>query len=178
MNLRSAPQRYGPVAIAMHWVTAVAVLALLGSGLRAAGITDLAAKAALLRIHVVLGASVLVLTLIRLGWWWLVDRRPAGPAGTPRWQVRAAHVVHGLFYVVVLVMAASGIGMIVLSGAGTALFGGSAVALPDFTLYPPRAAHGLGADLLIALVLLHVAAALYHQFVLRDRLLARMGLGR
>jgi cytochrome b561 len=50
--------------------------------------------------------------------------------------------------------------------------------LPDFMLYPPRIGHGLGAMVLIALVLAHVAAALYHQFVLRDRLLARMGLGR
>ena len=38
--------------------------------------------------------------------------------------------------------------------------------------------HGLGAFALLGLVTLHVGAALYHQLVRRDRLLARMGIGR
>lgn len=178
MSLKSSPERYGTVAIAIHWVTAIAILGLLLSGFQAAGMEDDAAKAGLLRIHAALGISVLVLTLLRIAWWVFVDRRPADPAGTPRWQVRTAHVVHGLLYAVILVMAASGIGMLALSGAGAILAGGAALPLPDFTLYPPRIPHGIGSRLLLALVVLHVGAALHHQFVRRDRLLARMGLGR
>lgn len=178
MPAKSTPERYGTVAIAMHWVTALAVFALLGSGFRAAGMVDLSAKASLLRVHIVLGLSVLVLTVLRVIWWVLVDRKPADPAGTPRWQVVAAHAVHGLFYLVIAGMAASGIGMMALSGAGDILFGGSTATLPDFTLFLPRGPHGLGAFLLVVLILAHVGAALYHQFVLRDRVLARMGLGR
>lgn len=178
MPAKSTPERYGTVAIAIHWVTALAVFALLASGFRAAGMTDLGAKASLLRVHVVLGLSVLVLTVLRLAWWVLVDRKPVDPAGTPRWQALAAHAVHGLFYVVIAGMAASGIGMIALSGAGDVLFGGSTAALPDFTLFLPRGPHGLGASVLVVLIIAHVAAALYHQFVLRDGLLARMRPGR
>lgn len=178
MSLKSTPQRYGTVAIAIHWATALAVFGLLASGFRAAGTVDPSAKASLLRVHAVLGLSVLALTLLRLAWWWLVDRKPAEPAGTPRWQARAARVVHGLFYLVIAAMAASGIGMIALSGAGDILFGASQAPLPDFADYPPRVPHGIGARLLVALILAHVGAALYHQFVLRDRLLARMGPGR
>jgi cytochrome b561 len=178
MSAKSTPERYGTVAIAMHWVTAFAVFGLLASGFRAAGMVDLGAKASLLRVHAVVGISVLVLTVLRVLWWWLVDRKPADPAGTPRWQAVSAHIVHGLFYVVIAGMAASGIGMMALSGAGEVLFGGSTASLPDFTLYLPRIPHGLGARLMLALIVIHVGAALYHQYVLRDRVLARMGAGR
>jgi cytochrome b561 len=166
------------VAIAIHWVTAIALVGLLISGTQAAGNPDPVAKAAVLRVHAVVGAAVLVLTLVRIGWWWLVDRKPDEPAGTPRWQAAAARLVHRLLYVVIIVMGASGIAMVALSGAGEVLFGSSPRPLPDFTAYPPRAPHGAGATALMVLAALHAGAALYHQFVLRDRLLARMGIGR
>lgn len=178
MRWKSSTYCYGAVAIAIHWVTAVAIIGLLVSGVQAAGATDPASKIVLLRIHAAVGISVLVLTVLRVAWWWLADRKPAGPAGIRRWQGIAARVVHGLFYVVIAGMAASGIGMLALSGAGVILFAGSPAPLPDFTAYPPRVPHGIGSRLLIALIVLHIAAALYHQFVLRDRLLARMGVGR
>jgi len=126
----------------------------------------------------VLGISVLVLTILRLAWWWLIDRKPLPPADMPRWQSRAATSVHGLFYVVILVMAASGIGMLVVSQAAQVLFFGAPRPLPDFDAYAPRIPHGIGGRLMVALICLHVAAALYHQFIRRDRLLRRMGLGR
>lgn len=71
-------------------------------------------------------------------------------------------------------MAASGIGMLALSGAGAILFAGASGTLPDFWAYPPRVPHGIGAWLLVTLFVLHAGAALYHQFVKRDRLLRRM----
>lgn len=177
MALKSSANHYGTIAVAIHWLSAALVLGLLVSGFRAAGTIDPEAKAGLLRIHAVVGATVLALTLARIAWWIFADRRPAESAGTPRLQGLAARAVHVLFYVVLVGMAASGIGMLVLSGAAAILFAGAPGPLPDFMEYPPRLAHGLGAFLLVALVLAHVAAAFYHQFVLRDRLLARMGLG-
>jgi cytochrome b561 len=178
MRWKSTTDRYGAVAIAIHWTAALLILVLLVSGLRAANTMDPAAKIAVLRVHAVLGVSVLVLTLARIGWWFLADVKPVPAEGMPPLQERAARVVHVLFYVVILGMAASGIGMIVLSGAGLVLFGGAPGPLPDFWQYPPRIPHRIGAILLIFLFVLHVGAALYHQFILRDRLLARMGIGR
>jgi cytochrome b561 len=177
MRFRSSPQVYGLVAIAIHWVTALAVLGLLTSGLIIAGETDDIAKTSLLRMHAVTGSTVLLLTILRILWWWLVDVRPLPTSRTPPLQARAAHAVHMLFYVALIVMGASGIAMIVLSGAGAILTGAAPGPLPDFTAYAPRGAHGIVAFLLMALIAAHVLAALYHQFVLKDRLLARMGLG-
>lgn len=181
MAWKSSAHRYGAVAMAMHWVTAVAILGLLVSGLTMAGMTDAAddaAKQGIVRTHATIGVAVVLLTLLRLAWWLLADRKPGDPAGQPRWQVLAAKAVHGLFYVVIVVMGASGVATILLSGAGDILLGDAPGPLPDFMQYPPRLAHGLFAWTLMALIALHVAAALYHQFLLRDRLLSRMGLGR
>lgn len=174
MRLKSTAARYGTVAIAIHWLSAALVLGLLVSGFRASGTVDPAAKAGLLRIHAVVGGTVLLLTLARIAWWVFADRHPAEPAGTPRLQGLAARAVHLLFYVVLIGMAASGIGMLALSGAANILFGGAPGPLPDFMAYAPRIPHGFGAFFLVALVLAHVAAALYHQYLLRDRLMARM----
>ena len=178
MPLKSTPARYGAIPIAIHWISALALLGLLMSGFRAADMLDHAAKAGILRIHTAVGMAVLVLTLARILWWIAIDRKPDHPAGQPRWQQIASSAVHGMLYLAVLLMAGSGIATMALSGAGDIVWGGAAAPLPDFRQFAPRAAHGLGASILILLSLLHIAAALYHQFVLRDRLLARMGLGR
>lgn len=174
MGMKSENHRYGGVAIAIHWVTAASILLLLASGLTAAN-WDGQVPVNLIRIHVALGLGVVVLTVLRIVWWLAFDTRPAGVGGVPRWQALAARAVHVLLYVVVLVMGASGIGLLVLSNALPALIGNAP--LPDFARFPPLLVHGLAAKVLIGLFVLHVAAALFHQFVRRDRLLARMGLG-
>ncbi len=176
MAAKSTATAYGSVAVAIHWTTAVLIFFLLGSGLYIADEGEDAPRA-LLAAHVISGNLVLLLTLFRIFWWWRADRQPADVAGLPRWQRIAAHAVHGLLYVVILVMATSGIGMIALSGAAPAIFSGTGE-LPDFSDYLPRIPHGIGARLMMALLVAHIGAALYHHFIRRDGLLARMGIGR
>ena len=175
---KSSPDRYGRVAITIHWVTALLIIALMFAGLRAANLTDPAAKAALLRIHVPVGTAVLVLTLARLGWWVLADTRPAEPAGVPHLQAIAAKAVHWLLYVAILGLAGSGIAVVILSGAGAILFGNAPGPLPDFWNFAPRYGHAAMALLMGALLALHICAALYHQFIRKDHLFARMGVGK
>jgi cytochrome b561 len=174
MGLRSTADRYGVMLVSIHWLSALLIIILVASGFRAANTVDPAAKAAILRLHVPIAIALLVLTIVRLGWWWGFDRKPDPVTGSPRWQERAAQAVHVLFYVVILGMIASGIGLMALSGAAPMIFGGAGASLPDFWEYPPRLPHGIGARLLLALVVLHVGAALYHHFVRRDGLLWRM----
>ena len=55
------------------------------------------------------------------------------------------------------------------------VFGGSGATLPaDFYVFAARMLHGVIAPVLALLVVLHVEAALYHQFVLKDNRLSRM----
>jgi cytochrome b561 len=174
MALKSTPDHYGTMAVAIHWVSAVLIVILIGSGFRAANTVDPAAKAAILRLHVPIAVAVLALTVLRIVWWWGFDRKPDPVVGSPHWQERPTQVAHLLFYIVILGMIASGMGMMVLSGAASMIFGGEGALLPDFWKYPPRLPHGIGARLLLALLALHVGAALYHHFVRRDGLLRRM----
>lgn len=125
-------------------------------------------------VHVPLGVLVLLLTLFRLFWWWRVDQKPHPVAGDPAWQTFSAKAIHVLFYIVILGMAASGIGMLALSGAGAILFSSAAGPLPDFTAFLPRVPHGLGGRLMVALFTLHAGAALYHHFIKKDGLIWRM----
>ena len=175
MSLKSTNSSYGPVAVTIHWISAVLIIALLGLGFRASDAADPEAKASILQIHATLGIAILLLTIGRIVWWRL-DRKPAPVGGSPAWQDLSARAVHLLFYIVILGMAASGIGMFVLSGAGPVVFGGEGT-LPDFTHYLPRVPHGLGARAMVVLLVLHAGAALYHHFVKRDATLRRMWFG-
>ncbi len=174
MALKSTPSQYGTLAVSIHWLSVIMLLILIASGFRAASTMDPVAKTAILRAHVPIAVGLLTLVIIRIVWWFGFDRKPDPVPGSPRWQERTAQLVHILFYVVILGMIASGMGMMALSGAAPLIFGGESALLPDFWKYPPRIPHALGARLLLALLGLHVGAALYHHFVRRDGLLWRM----
>lgn len=176
--LKSTASRYGAIPITTHWLSAIFILAAIVTGLQAGNAIDPAAKVGFLRIHIPAAIIVLTLTLFRIVWWWFIDRKPLPVSGPPLWQERLARIVHLALYVVILGMIASGIGMIVLSGAGPTVFGESRIPLPNFHNYPPRIPHGLGANLLLALLAAHTGAALYHHFIRRDDLLWRIWYGR
>lgn len=178
MPLKSSGTKYGSVAVTIHWLSAVLIVAVLGSGFRAADIVDPATKVQLLRIHVPLAFMVALLMVSRLLWWWFADRKPDPVAGTAKWQQFGATAIHWLFYVTILGMVASGIGLFVLSGAGPMVFGNVEGQLPDFWNFKPRVPHGIGARAMLLLLVLHVGAALFHHFVRGDGLLWRMWFGR
>lgn len=176
MAWKSDTRRYGGLRIALHWVSAAAILALLPLGFIAAHTPRLEVRADLLRAHVPLGVLAFALTLVRVGWL-LFDKRPRDPIGQPRWQTYSAHAVHRLLDLAVIVMGVSGIGLMILSGAAAVLFFGAPGPLPHFPDFKPLLVHGMAAFALIGLLGLHSGAAIYHQFGRRDRLLARMGVG-
>jgi cytochrome b561 len=173
MSGKSTSTQYGSVAIAIHWSSAAAVVLAFIAGLALANAEVVPVP--LLLAHIMLGLTVFALTLLRVVWWWLADKHPEAPKDQPRWQQLAARVVHALLYVILILMGTSGIMTLVLSGAIPALMSGAP--LPDFSALIPRVAHGIMSKLLLALLAGHIAAALYHQFVRRDHLLARMGVG-
>jgi cytochrome b561 len=153
----------------------VLIIAALSLGLVAASTLDPMTKLWIVLFHVACGSLALLLTLTRIGWWIWGDKRPAAVPGQPQAQLWAARIVHSLLYLAILVLGTSGIATIVLSGAGPALIAGTP--LPDFSLLLPRMVHGVMSRVLLALLAAHIGAALYHQFIRRDGVMARMGLG-
>jgi len=178
MPAKSGSSRYGAVAISIHWLSAILIIFQFITGFWAAQLTDSGSKIDLLLLHVPIGNLVLILTVARIFWWWFFDKKPVPDSSGPHWQEVAAKAVHLLFYVIIIGMAGSGIALIFLSGANEVLIGGQAGALPNFFDFSPRIPHGVGARLMLALLVLHVGAGIYHHFVLRDNTLKRMGIGR
>ena len=173
MSLKSSTQRYGSVAAGIHWVSALAVLLMLASGQVMDWYPD--RTAAILPYHVSTGLLIGLLTLFRILWWLAFDSRPAPQSGMLAWQERTARFVHIGLYVCIIALFASGIAMLVLFNAIGPIFSGGP--LPNFSQTPPRLVHGLAGRLILLLAFVHIAAALWHQFVKRDHLFARMGIG-
>ena len=76
MPLRSSSVQYGTVAVSIHWLSALLILFMIFSGFRAGGMEEATAKAAVLRVHVPIGVTILLLTLARIGWWFFADNKP------------------------------------------------------------------------------------------------------
>jgi cytochrome b561 len=156
------PNHYSRTQIILHWVIMVLVLFNItaSDGVKAMydafeeGTTVSSSDALFGNLHIYVGISVLALAILRL---FLRLRRgaPAAPAG-PILQQKAGHYVHIAIYVLLFTLPLSGI---------AAWFGGIGKA---------GDAHEVMQNLLLILVGLHVAAALFHQFWLKDNLITRM----
>jgi cytochrome b561 len=178
---RNTIESWGWPARAFHWIVAALVLGLFAHGLWMEDIPDDAAQFQIW-LHSAVGITLLAIAALAFVWW-LFNVVPAEPAGTPEWQRRAARIAHWTLYTLIFAVTITGWALTgtLREPVGIDLFGfigvpqlvapGSA----DHELF--EEAHEILSNVLIALVVVHVAAALYHHFVLRDGVLRRM-LGR
>lgn len=172
----AALSRYTRVAIWLHWMVAALVLYNLLSGLFA---DFLPAGLPLIAWHKASGITILFLGVARLGW--RLSHRPPPLPPMPRWQTGAAHALHWLFYALIILMPLSGW---VFSSAAEKRWPLTFFGLFDIPYLPlaqtPHGGdraftfHSYAGYAMAALVVVHVAAALKHHFVDRDRTLARM----
>jgi cytochrome b561 len=182
VSWRSSSRGFGRTARLLHWATALLVVGqwLLGRYMTGLGPEAVAEKFVLYQRHKSLGAVILALTLVRLAWRWFDRERPGPEPGTPPWQRRAAALTHGLLYLLLLILPLTGFLAAAASPLGipTVLFGVLPVPHPigpDAALEAAFAlAHRVQGWALAALVALHVAAALKHHVIDRDRTLVRM----
>ena len=177
---RQHVSRYHPLLVTLHWVLAVLIFAALPLGFFELAATPNSdpRKIDILRAHMAGGMLILFLMGIRFIVRMWTSRPAAATTGHPVLD-RIAPIVHYGFYVLVLLMAGTGFTTAILAGLPAIVFGGSGAPLPPtFLIYPTREAHGYIATLLVCFIILHVLAALYHQFVRKDGLFRRMLFGR
>ncbi len=177
--------RYSAVAIALHWVLGLAILAMFCVGLYMTDLPFSPWRLKLYNWHKWAGVTILVLSVLRL-LWRLTHRPPALPQvvalGMPAWQTRAYHATHHVMYALFFVVPL--MGWAYSSAAGFPIVWFGQIPLPDLlpvnkefaALIKPL--HEISAFALVGLAGLHIAAALKHQFVDRDGLLQRMLPGR
>lgn len=172
--------RYPRNMVLLHWLLAFMILGALFGGtflLEPQANAD-PGKMLSLRLHMSLATAILVLMLIRVVVRLRSQTPPAADIGNATLN-RAARWAHIGLYLLTFAMLGTGIATAFAAGLPGIVFGGSGAPLPEsFDIYTARLAHGIFAKLLILLIAGHIAAALWHQFVRKDNLLARMTFGR
>lgn len=180
-ELAAPADRYDRVPMAVHWLTLLLIAAVYGAVWASHAVGNREQSALLVQLHRSMGLTILALTLFRLAWRW-VARIPPLPAELPLFQKLAARVTEYALYVLSLFQPA--LGLLNTNARGRRVdfyFLGELppVVGPDKVLAKQAmAAHELVAYLLVALVALHAAAALFHHFVRRDNVLKAMLPGR
>jgi cytochrome b561 len=162
--------------VTLHWALAVLIVAALALGFFAFAVMPNSdpQKIGVLQAHMAGGMLILALMVVRFVVRIWTSRPPDATTGYPLLD-RLAPISHYGFYVLVVLMAGTGYATALLAGLPAIVFGGSGDPLPpSFLIYPTFAAHGVIAALLVGLIVLHLLAALYHQFVRKDGLLRRM----
>jgi superoxide oxidase len=165
---------YRPMLKVIHWTTVLLIAAMFASVWAANAAPTREQHAMLLQLHRSLGLTIFGLTVFRLGWRWRMGV-PALPADLPRLQALAARAVHIALYALLLVQPL--LGLVHSNARGVRadfFFLGNLPALVGRDPWLAKralAAHEIAATLLLALIGLHAAAALYHHFVRRDGVL-------
>jgi cytochrome b561 len=179
-------KRYHSGAIILHWLMAVLLLGNLVLGLLLEDIPN-DQKFQFYQLHKSLGISVLVLTLVRIVWR-LMFPAPALPVSLKSWEVAAVKITHFLFYVLMLGIPLSGWALVSASPRNipTILFG--IIPLPHLPFFEGVTdvelrknishtigdAHELLAYIILALLAVHILAALRHHWIIKDETMLRM----
>ena len=176
--------RYSPVGVTFHWTMAALILFQLWWGWRTARLPVGYDKLAAYEIHFHVGLIILMLALLRM-LWRLAVPGPTNDADKPGWQSTAAHITHYVFYFLFLGLPLTGWAM--LSATGRQMpFTAFGMAWPHMPFDQLSRStqwriedwagelHSLMALGLVALVPMHVGAALKHYFWNRDDVLPSM----
>jgi cytochrome b561 len=176
----NSEQRYGMVAIGLHWAMAALVVGLLALGLYMVRLPDVGfdtEKITLILVHKAVGMLALLLLLLRFAWR-LRSALPRLADGLPDWQQVAARFVHLMFYALMFALPVTGWLMSSAGGYPVPFFSffnmPDLIGLNDWLFQVLIDVHRWLAWLLLLFLLLHAAAALRHHFGLRDDTLQRM----
>ena len=167
---------YGPLAKVLHWLVAAILVAQFALGWLMPKVRRGMEPGVAMNVHISIGILVLALIVVRLAWR-VTHPVPSEPE-LPRWQRNASVVVHWLLYALVLVTTLSGWFYASARGWSLAFFG--LFPLPALTALASPVGRALGEMhetivwVLLAVIAVHVLAALVHAFVYRDDVMQRM----
>ncbi|MCK0070682.1 cytochrome b [Kordiimonas laminariae] len=190
MSAANNTERYTKVAILLHWLIAFAIIGLMAAGIWMTGaIKEKETQATafeVYQIHKSIGLTVLVLSVVRLIWRF-THKAPAMPSGMVAWERMAAHTTHFLFYALMIGLPITGWLMVSASpwGLPTMYFNQFEVphlhALSSLDMAGKQEWEGVFKEMHeviayggIALIVLHIGAALKHHVIAKDNTLVRM----
>lgn len=175
--MKNTPQSYGPVSKLFHWLLFALLFCAFALGLTMTDMELSPDKLRLYQLHKSFGIAIMGVALLRL-LWRLLNPVPEMPAAMARWEKQAAHVTHAVLYILMLLVPLIGWIMSSASGYPVSVFG--LFVMPNLVQPDKELAEFLAevhetlAWGMLALVGLHVAAALKHHFINKDNVLRRM----
>lgn len=184
MNQESA-SRYNNIAISLHWLLAILIIAMLAVGKFMVGLEDTdPLRFILTQWHKTFGVLILLLSVCRL-LWRVTHRAPTHPADSPAWEHVAAKISHIALYALLFIAPFTGWMLVSVSPLNIDTFLFNIVPWPhlpwldniaDKALAVGRYKqfHEWATGAMIALLLLHIAAALKHHIINKDTVLTRM----
>jgi cytochrome b561 len=176
--LRNTTRSWGSLSRALHWILGLAIIFMLGYGLWFNHFAPRPVRFFHRSIHADIGYLILLLMALRLIWR-AINPVPALPAGAKPWQRVLALANHWALYVMTMLVAVLGWAHSGAHKPDYADFFGL-FRVPQFTTTDKANAdfyedwHIYAAYVLIALVVVHLLAALYHRFIRKDEVVTRM----
>jgi cytochrome b561 len=167
---------YAPVAVLLHWALALLIISMVGLGWYMMSIEEDPGSVWYFNLHKSIGLLIAGLVALRLVW--RLGHAPSRlPASVTPWQASASSVGHKLLYGAMVAMPLFGIVGSMLSKKGLIFFG-----TPLPRVFEPNhdlaeiffGAHSVTTWILVALICLHVLAALKHLLVDKDGVFQRM----
>eukprot|EP01030_Chromulinospumella_sphaerica_P021612 gene21612-21562_t len=177
MSLTNTRAAYGWIAIALHWISAIGVVALYLLGEQMEEAPDRAAKIAAQGLHVSVG--VLLFTFLAARLLWSASQPHPESLERNRWLRMAGVAVHLLFLLMILLLLVTGPMAVWSAARPIQVFDLFAIPSPfaarvDWLHEAAEWVHGAASKLFWPLIVLHVAGALKHLVVDRDATLRRM----
>jgi cytochrome b561 len=170
-------KRYSTIMVILHWLLAIVILGaiFMGAVVLDEMDSDHPQKILLLKSHILAGAGILLLTLLRLILRYTTPQ-PAPLASSNRMMDKLAASMHYLLYLLTVLTVLSGVTLAISADLPAVLLNQIGELPKDYDDFLAHEAHEVFAKILLLTIVLHAAAALYHQFILKDSLLSRMSL--
>lgn len=170
--------QYNRIAVVLHWLMALMVVIMLfvGSQILEPMANSNPEKLIPLQGHSILGVITGLLLILRYLNIKLRGKPHAASTEGSKMDIMA-NWAHKLIYLLIIAVVASGMAMAIEADFAS-IFAGTSIMPENFNHLSTRLAHGIFTKLLVLVLLIHIAAALYHQFVRKDHLLRRMRLKR
>lgn len=170
-------KRYSKTMVFLHWLLAIFILGAIfvGAVVLDEMDSDHPQKILLLKTHILVGAGILLLTLLRLILRFSTTQ-PEPLASSNRMMDKLATSVHYLLYLLTVLTVLSGVTLAIAAELPAVLLNHLGELPKDYEDFLAHEAHDIFANLLLLTIALHAAAALYHQFILKDGLMSRMSL--
>ncbi|MFA0029962.1 cytochrome b [Vibrio breoganii] len=170
------PKKLSLTTIVMHWLTGASFIGVFVVGLIMSETDRGPSKFELMGYHKSIGVLILMVATIRIAWR-LKEGKLSSLSNSPVWQEKIAHAVHGILMLATIAMPISGITMSAAGGRAIDVFGWVIINEGEKIEWLQQVGstiHHSAVNIIVAVLVLHIAGALKHQFIDKDGTISRM----